>query len=73
VPEFGLNLLGGVPATNYARNMGVSVTKGLSRLADDTIRSYNDLKNGTSRIGIVADNFRLADLPENIYIDNLDD
>ena len=73
VPEFGLNLLGGVPAANYARNMGISVTKGLSRLADDTIRSYNDLKNGTSRIGIVADNFRLADLPENIYIDNLDD
>lgn len=73
VPEFGLNLLGGVPAANYARNMGVSVTRGLSKLADDTIRSYNDLKNGTSRIGIVADNFRLADPPETVYVDNLDD
>lgn len=68
VPEFGLNLLGGVPAANYARNMGVSVTRGLSRLVDDTVHSYNNLKNGTSNVGIVADNFRLQDLPETVYI-----
>lgn len=68
MPEFGLNLLGGVPAANYARNMGVSVTRGLSRLVDDTVHSYNNLKNGISNAGIVADNFRLQDLPETVYI-----
>ena len=68
IPEFGLNLVGGIPAANYARNMGISVTKGLSRLVDDTVHSYNNLKNGTSNVGIVADNFRLQDLPETVYI-----
>lgn len=46
VPQVGLDLVGTIPAVNYFRQMGVSVPRMLSTMYDNTVRSYNNMKNG---------------------------
>lgn len=68
VPQVGLDLMGTIPAVNYFKQMGVSIPRGLSAMYNNTVKSFQDLKNGVEPVYGIR-----ADIPELIPYSSLRD
>ena len=56
VPEVTLNTMGTLPLFNYGTKFAAPVASGVSRLWDDTVRSYQNLRNGVEPVfGVRSD------------------
>lgn len=70
VPQVGLDLVGTIPAVNYFRQMGVSVPRILSTMYDNTVRSYNNMKNGIEPVYGIRAPIDLSDSDIQMLIDH---